>query len=177
MQKVFIIGNIGQSAYTINEGPERSAWAFTVAVNESYTKRTGEKVEETQWYNCVYNIRNGSKLPDYLVSGAKVFVEGKPSVNTFTRRNGEFAASFSVLVNDLKLVGSKSDPQQAQQPQQPQGAPAANNAQGSALQTYQQTVGAMPQQQPNPHGAPPPQKPPQSQLGQDNFETEDDLPF
>lgn len=161
MQKITIIGNIGKDAVEISGGRNegREAWAFTVAHSESWTNRDGQKQEKTIWHSVVYNMRAGSKLPPYLKSGQKVYVEGKVEPDAYQNANGEFIAKLKVIAQYVELCGGQSEGNGGAQRQ-----PAQQRQQPTATEVYQQHT---PRQRNNP---------PQQQLGND-LGFEDKAPF
>ena len=53
---------------------------FSVAVNNSYRKQDGTKVEQTEWYSV---ISSQSSLLPYLKKGTQVLVQGNLKVKVF----------------------------------------------------------------------------------------------
>lgn len=105
MQRLTIIGNIGQDAQikTLDSGAK--AIQFSVAVSEKY----GEK-ESTTWYRCTQwkTPQQATTIAEYLKKGVKVFIEGKPSINAYKNKNGEHSASIELRIDRIELL-SKSE--------------------------------------------------------------------
>lgn len=161
LNKVMLIGNIGREPESRQVG-DRSVIKFSLATTEKYTDRNGQQVENTEWHNIEYWVKNTAIL-QYLHSGTQVFVEGQIRTDSWDGNDGQKHYATIIRISSLQLLGGKpqnqqgngyqqqSQPQQYQQPapqnngyqqgyQQPyQGAP-QNNPQG-----FQQT-GQFPQQ-------------------------------
>lgn len=101
MQRVTLIGNIGQDAQVKTLDSGAKAIQFSVAVSEKY----GEK-ESTTWYRCTQwkTPQQPTSLANYLKKGVKVFIEGKPSINSYKSKNGEFNASIEVRIDRIELL-------------------------------------------------------------------------
>ena len=75
--KVQLIGRLGQEPeiITFNDGTKMAK--FTLATDDSYKDKTGNKVERTYWHNIV--VRNGlvKVVESYVNKGQEIAVEGK----------------------------------------------------------------------------------------------------
>lgn len=104
MQRVMLIGNVGQDA-VIKQGNGNEFITFSVAVNEKFKNRDGIDVENTQWYNCLYQPKTMA-VAQFLKKGTRVYVEGKPTVSTYKNKNNETAIDFGVQVRGLELLSA-----------------------------------------------------------------------
>lgn len=77
-----ILGNVGvikKGSYSNNK-----AWCyFSVATNNEWTTKTGEKKKETNWHNVMTFNKTAEFLGENLKKGSSVYVEGylKTEVN------------------------------------------------------------------------------------------------
>lgn len=150
------IGNLGQNAETRQTQSGASAIGFSVAVTESYQDKQGQKVENTTWVSCTIWKQPGAsvKIADYLLKGQKVLIEGKPSVRTYQAANGETKAVLEVRVDNVELLGGRTE-----------GAPAAQNTVATPRPQHQ-------------YGQPRPAAPAvQNPFADPAAPQEDDLPF
>jgi single-strand DNA-binding protein len=77
LNKVMIIGNLGKDPemkYTANGN---SVTKFPVAVNRAYTTPSGERKEETEWFNVVAWSKLAETCSQFLQKGRRVYVEGR----------------------------------------------------------------------------------------------------
>jgi single-strand DNA-binding protein len=122
MQRIDIIGHVGQDA-EIKDFNGTQVINFSVAVTESYVnKTTGEKTQSTTWFECA-KWGNQTQIAQYLKKGQLVFVTGKPQARAWKKQDETLVASLGVNVFDIKLLASpKNDTNSVATPQQ-------NNAQ------------------------------------------------
>lgn len=107
MIRMMMIGNLGRDAEVRDAGGQKVI-SFTVAHNESYTDRQGVKQTRGLWVQCNYWREPGhTAVAQYLQAGTKVYVEGTPSVRTYTDKNQQVQASLELRVLNLELLGSK----------------------------------------------------------------------
>lgn len=110
--KLQLIGYIGSDA-TKKESNGRKFLVFNVAISNKYKDKQGMDVESTTWVSC---IRNGEQSVDaYLKKGTQVYIEGTPSVNVYTDKDGHQQASLQCNVFTIQLLGGKSTTTQQQQ--------------------------------------------------------------
>ena len=74
--KVILVGNLGKEPELKDVNGSKLAM-FTVATNETYKRKDGEKVTETEWHNCQAWGKTAEVVGSYLNKGDKVYCEGK----------------------------------------------------------------------------------------------------
>ncbi|MGR6981246.1 single-stranded DNA-binding protein [Testudinibacter sp. P27/CKL/0425] len=127
VNKVIIVGNLGQ-AIDFKTLPNGDGVAtLSVATSESWQdKRTGEKRESTEWHRVVLYRRLAEIARDYLVKGAKVYVEGKLKTRKWTDSTGIERYTTEIIGDSLQMLSSRHNQQPAtaapsnQQAEQPQ---------------------------------------------------------
>lgn len=76
---------------------------FTVAVNDRYKNKQGEKVEKAAFFECAYWIApNVAKL---LTKGLLVELTGRVSTSAWIGRDGEPKASLNFHTANIKMLG------------------------------------------------------------------------
>ena len=122
MQRTEIIGHIGLDAEVQDLGSNQVI-NFSVAVSESYTNAKGEKVTNTNWYECA-KWGNNTAIAQYLKKGQQVFVSGKPQARAWQKDDGTLVSVLGINVFSLQLLGAKNDnqPQPQNNSERPQSA-------------------------------------------------------
>ena len=110
VNKVFLKGRLGQDPENNN-----GAVKFSIATSEKYTNSQGEKVENTQWHNCVAFGKTGEILQKYLKKGQEVFIEGKINYNKH-----EDKIYTSIVVLSFDFISGQQTPQGGSGASQPQ---------------------------------------------------------
>src|SRR3990170_9138324 len=76
INKVILVGRLGKDP-EIRSTPQGTTVAkFTVATDEKFTDRAGEKQERTEWHNIVAWGKLGEICGQYLKKGKLVYIEG-----------------------------------------------------------------------------------------------------
>ncbi|GBD89579.1 single-stranded DNA-binding protein [bacterium BMS3Abin04] len=88
LNKVMLIGNLGQDAehrFTTNNTEITS---FSVATTYGYKNRDGEWVNETTWHNVIaFSLSDFFK--NALKKGRKVYIEGRISKRNYENKDGQ----------------------------------------------------------------------------------------
>lgn len=109
MNKIIIIGNLGRDPemrYSTSGNPMTS---FSIASNHRYTTASGERREETEWFNCTAFGRLADTCNQYLSRGQQVYVEGRLRSRQYDRRDGTPGFSLDVTVTDMQMLGRRDD--------------------------------------------------------------------
>jgi single-strand DNA-binding protein len=100
MLKLQLIGNLGQDA-EVKQIESGQLITFSVAATTS-------KKDTSVWVSCSKFVKHGEStaIAQYLKKGGKVFVEGLPSVEMYTNKQGVQVANMKCMVNQIELLGS-----------------------------------------------------------------------
>lgn len=117
MNKVILIGNLGQDPdfRMLNSG--LAVCKLNVATSESYKDEQGEWKEETEWHRVTLWRNLAETANKFLKKGSKVAIEGKLKTSSYekdgiTRYSTEVIASSLVLLDksessDYQSTGNK----------------------------------------------------------------------
>ncbi len=153
LNKVMLIGNVGKDPEVRyldgnnnpNSGSAKVA-TFTLATTERYRDRNGELRENTEWHNIVAWRNSADVAEKYVRKGTQLYIEGKLRTRSWTDQTGNKRYTTEIAVDNLQLLGRKSDnpgsqdSYQSQGGYQPQGAGYGQPAQQSAPRQAQQPV-------------------------------------
>ena len=89
LNRVTIIGHLGQDPelrYLPTSG--QPVTGFSVATDESFTGKDGNRQERVQWHNIVVFGKLAETCTKYLGRGRQVYVEGRFRTREFEDKNG-----------------------------------------------------------------------------------------
>lgn len=108
LNKIMLIGNLGKDP-EMNYTPSGTAVTkFSLAVSRYRKSSTGERQEETDWFNIVAWDKLGETCNQYLHKGSKVYIEGRLQQRKYTDKNGVDRWMVEVIVNDMEMLTPKS---------------------------------------------------------------------
>jgi single-strand DNA-binding protein len=105
--KVSLIGHLGNTPEVKTFDGNKKLVRVSLATNESYKNKNGEKVTETTWHNLVAWGPLAERLAKYTQKGSELAVEGKLINNNYTDKEGNKRYSTEIQLTDLLLLGSK----------------------------------------------------------------------
>jgi single-strand DNA-binding protein len=108
LNKIMLIGNLGRDpdmSYTPQGTPITK---FSLAVSRRYKDReTGERREETQWFNIVAWNQLAETMNTYLHKGSKVYIEGRMTSHKYTDKDGVERTGWDVTANEMEMLEPK----------------------------------------------------------------------
>jgi single-strand DNA-binding protein len=107
MNKIMLIGNLGRDP-EMNYTPDGTAVVkFSIAVNRVTKSASGERKEETDWFNIVAWGQLAETCSTYLKKGHKVFIEGRLNIRKYTDKNGIERTAIEVVASNLEMLTPK----------------------------------------------------------------------
>lgn len=107
--KITLVGNVGNDPQ-LKAFEQTKVAEFSIAVNESYTDRNGQRVEKTDWFRCGVWGNRADVIMNYLKRGSQIMVEGRLNVRTYvdpTTQKDRF--TLDVRVADFVLLGGREN--------------------------------------------------------------------
>jgi single-strand DNA-binding protein len=120
---VQLIGRLGRDPEVRYTTDGTAVASFSVATDESWKDKSGEKHTETEWHNCVAWRKLGEICGEYLKKGSLVFVEGKLKSREYEAKEGGKKKVWEVVLSGMKMLGDKpqGDGQQRTERKPPAG--------------------------------------------------------
>lgn len=99
-----IVGRIIKNAEIITLKDDKKVVNFSVAVNDSYKTKQGERIEQTTFFNCTYWL--SPKVAEFLTKGTLVELSGKVSSNAWIGKDGEIRSGLNFHTSQIKFHGA-----------------------------------------------------------------------
>ena len=141
VNKVIIIGNIGQDPEVKHMPSGGAVTNVSIATSESWKdKTTGQPQERTEWHRVVFFNRLGEIAGQYLKKGSKVYIEGSLRTRKWQAQDGTDRYTTEIVASEMQMLDGRSD---ADSNQQSESAPRNQQNNQSSLQppTHQQPAG------------------------------------
>lgn len=107
--KVQLIGNIGNAPEikTFEDGKKLAK--FSLATNETYTNKAGEKITDTQWHNVLVWGAQAGTVEKYLKKGQEILVSGKLSYSTYDDKDGIKRYRTDIIMDGMQMFSKAKD--------------------------------------------------------------------
>jgi single-strand DNA-binding protein len=101
VNKVILVGNLGKDP-EVRYTPSGQAVAnFTIATNENWTDKQGQKQERTEWHRIVVWGKVAELCGEYLSKGRQVYIEGRLQTRDWTNKEGVKQYTTEVVANPV----------------------------------------------------------------------------
>lgn len=108
LNKIMLIGNLGRDPELNVTSDGTPVTKFSLAVNRVSRTPSGEKKEETEWFNIVAWRQLAETCEKYLHKGSKVYIEGRITQRKYVDKEGIQRTAVDVIANDMKMLDSKA---------------------------------------------------------------------
>ncbi len=109
LNKVQLIGNLGNDPEVRSTTGGNRVATFSLATSRSWNDQSGNRQEKTEWHRCVVWNTKGSQLADivekYVKKGDKIYVEGRIEYRQWQDKDGQTRYSTEINVRELIMLG------------------------------------------------------------------------
>ena len=103
------IGRLGRDPETRYLTNGDAVTNITLAVDESYKDKSGNKVDKCEWINVTFYRKLAEIVGQYLIKGSLVYVSGKMQTRKWTDKNGIERYTTEIIASDMKMLSSKQN--------------------------------------------------------------------
>ena len=108
VNKVILVGRLGQNP-EVRYTPSGAAVAnFSVATNESWTDKSGQKQERTEWHRVVVWGKLAELCNNYLQKGRQVYLEGRLQTRQWQDKDGQTKYTTEIQAQTVQFLGGNA---------------------------------------------------------------------
>ena len=108
VNKVILVGNLGQNP-EVRYTPSGAAVAnFSLATNESWVDKSGQKQEKTEWHRIVVWGKTAEHCQQYLTKGRQIYLEGRLQTRQWQDKDGQTKYTTEVQAQTVQFLGGKA---------------------------------------------------------------------
>lgn len=109
VNKVILVGRLGRDPETRYTGGGQAVANFSLATDESYKDRNGERQKRTEWHKIVVWGKQAEIAQQYLKKGSLIFIEGRIQSREWQDKEGQKRTSFEIVANNFRMLGGRAD--------------------------------------------------------------------
>ena len=109
VNKVILVGRLGRDPETRYTGGGQAVANFSIATDETYKDRNGERQKRTEWHKIVVWGKQAEIAQQYLKKGSLLFVEGRIQSREWQDKEGQKRTSFEIVANNFRMLGGRGD--------------------------------------------------------------------
>jgi len=126
VNKVILVGRLGRDPETRYTSAGQAVCNFTLATDETFKDRTGERQKRTEWHRIVLWGRLAEIAQQYLKKGTMVYLEGRIQSRQWDDRDGNKRTTVEVVANVMRMLSPRGEAAavpEAEPPAAEEGAP------------------------------------------------------
>ena len=105
VNKLIVLGHVGNDADLKFTSGGKPVANFSVAVNESFKNSNGDSIDRVEWFRCVAWNGLAELCGQYLTRGRQVYLEGRLQTRKYDDKDGNARTTTEVVVSTLRLLG------------------------------------------------------------------------
>ncbi len=110
VNKAILVGRLGRDPETRYTSGGQAVANFTLATDESYKDRSGERQKRTEWHRVVLWGKLAEIAQQYLKKGMLVYVEGRIQTRQWEdKRDGQKKSTTEIVANVMRMLTSRAE--------------------------------------------------------------------
>jgi len=110
VNKVILVGRLGKDPELRSIPSGTSVAKFSLATDERFTDKSGEKQERTEWHNVVAWGKLAEICGQYLRKGKLVYIEGSIRTDSWDdKETGVKKYRTEIIANTMQMLDKKGD--------------------------------------------------------------------
>lgn len=109
INRVQLIGRTGQDPEVRHLENGMAVANFTLATNEKFKTKDGEKKEITDWHKITIWGNLAEVVEKYVKKGDLLYIEGKIRTRSWDNKEGKTQYTTEIIGNVMQMLGGKSE--------------------------------------------------------------------
>jgi len=110
VNKVTLIGRLGKDPVLKTFSNDNAIAEFSLATDESYKNKEGQKVDQTEWHNIKIPTKRQAEIAEkYLKKGMLLYVEGRIRTRSYDDKDGNKRYVTEIIADNFRMLESKRD--------------------------------------------------------------------
>lgn len=105
VNKVILIGNLGADPELKYTPSNRPVCNLSVATNESWKDRDGQKKEHAEWHRVTVWGEQAEHCSKYLAKGRSVYLEGRLQTRSWDDKDGQKRYATDIIADRVVFLG------------------------------------------------------------------------
>src|ERR1700676_2017270 len=110
VNKAILVGRLGRDPETRYTSSGQAVANFTLATDETYKDRSGERQKRTEWHRIVLWGKLAEITQQYLKKGMLVYIEGRIQTRQWEdKRDGQKRQTTEIVANVMRMLTSRAE--------------------------------------------------------------------
>ena len=110
VNKAILVGRLGRDPETRYTSGGQAVANFTLATDETFKDRAGERQKRTEWHRIVLWGKLAEITQQYLKKGMLVYIEGRIQTRQWEdKRDGQKRTTTEIVANVMRMLTSRAE--------------------------------------------------------------------
>lgn len=110
VNKVILVGRLGRDPETRYTSGGQAVANFTLATDETYKDRSGERQKRTEWHRIVLWGKLAEIAQQYVKKGTLVYIEGRIQTRQWEdKRDGQKRSTTEIVANVMRMLSARAE--------------------------------------------------------------------
>jgi len=109
VNKVILVGRLGRDPETRYTGGGQAVANFSMATDESYKDKNGERQKRTEWHKIVVWSKLAEIAQQYLKKGSLLYLEGRIQTREWQDKEGQKRPTTEIVANNFRMLGGRPE--------------------------------------------------------------------
>jgi single-strand DNA-binding protein len=109
VNKVILVGRLGKDPETRYTSSGQAVCNFTMATDETYKDRAGERQKRTEWHRIVVWAKQAEIAQQYLRKGSLIYLEGRIQTRQWDDKEGQKRTTTEIVANNFRMLGGRGE--------------------------------------------------------------------
>jgi single-strand DNA-binding protein len=110
VNKAILVGRLGRDPETRYTSGGQAVANFTLATDETFKDRSGERQKRTEWHRIVLWGKLAEIAQQYLKKGMLVYIEGRIQTRQWEdKRDGQKRTTTEIVANVMRMLTSRAE--------------------------------------------------------------------
>jgi single-strand DNA-binding protein len=109
VNKAIVVGRLGRDPELKYTGSGTAVANFSIATEESWKDRNGERQKRTEWHRIVAWDKLAELAQTHLQKGSLVFIEGRMQSREWQDKQGDKRVTFEVVATEMRFLSPSAN--------------------------------------------------------------------
>src|SRR6266852_5743559 len=109
VNKVILVGRLGRDPETRYTGGGQAVANFSMATDETYKDKNGERQKRTEWHKIVVWSKLAEIAQQYLKKGSLLYLEGRIQTREWQDKEGQKRTTTEIVATNFRMLGGRAE--------------------------------------------------------------------
>jgi single-strand DNA-binding protein len=109
VNKAILVGRLGKDPETRYTSSGQAVCNFTMATDETYKDRAGERQKRTEWHRIVVWAKQAEIAQQYLRKGSLIYLEGRIQTRQWDDKEGQKRTTTEIVATNFRMLGGRAE--------------------------------------------------------------------